>query len=50
MGLSKDKDASLHKTRLLFPTAELHLARHDGRAEALPLAHHLLNRPSKAAA
>jgi hypothetical protein len=34
-GLSKDKHASLHRARLLFPTAELHLAKHDGRAEAL---------------
>jgi len=37
-GLSKDKHASLHKTRLMFPTAELQLAKHDGRAEALLIA------------
>ena len=37
-GLSKDKHASLHKGRLLYPTAELRLARHDGRAEALLIA------------
>ncbi len=39
MGLSSDKRASLDKARLLFPTAELHLAKHDGRAEALLLAY-----------
>lgn len=37
-GLSKDKHASLHKARLLFPAADLHLAKHDGRAEALLIA------------
>jgi crossover junction endodeoxyribonuclease RuvC len=37
-GLSKDKHASLHKARLLFPTADLHLAKHDGRAESLLIA------------
>jgi crossover junction endodeoxyribonuclease RuvC len=37
-GLSKDKNASLHKARLLYPTAELHLAKHDGRAESLLIA------------
>jgi crossover junction endodeoxyribonuclease RuvC len=37
-GLSKDKHASLHKARLMFPTVELHLAKHDGRAEALLIA------------
>lgn len=44
LGLSSDKRASLHKARLLFPTAELHLAKHDGRAEALLLAHHAVIR------
>ncbi len=39
LGLSSDKVASLHKARLLFPTADLRLAKHDGRAEALLLAH-----------
>ena len=38
LGLSSDKRASLGKARLLFPTAELHLAKHDGRAEALLIA------------
>ncbi len=44
LGLSSDKRASLDKARLLFPSAELHLAKHDGRAEALLLAHFALNR------
>ncbi len=48
-GLSKDKHASLHKARLLYPTAELHLAKHDGRAEALLIARYRLNRPRAAA-
>lgn len=39
-GLSKDKYASLHKARLMWPAAELHLAKHDGRAEALLIADH----------
>jgi crossover junction endodeoxyribonuclease RuvC len=43
-GLGKDKHASLHKARLLYPTAELHLAKHDGRAESLLLARYALNR------
>jgi crossover junction endodeoxyribonuclease RuvC len=37
-GLSKDKHASLHKARLKFPTADLHLAKHEGRAESLLIA------------
>lgn len=49
-GLSTDKHASLHKARLLFPTAELHLAKHDGRAEALLIAQYALTRSVKAAA
>jgi crossover junction endodeoxyribonuclease RuvC len=44
LGLSSDKRASLDKARLLFPTADLHLAKHDGRAEALLLAHWALLR------
>lgn len=44
LGLSSDKRASLHKARLLFPAADLHLAKHDGRAEALLLAHWALLR------
>ncbi len=43
-GLSKDKHASLHKARLLYPDAELHLAKHDGRAEALLIAHYAITR------
>ncbi len=38
LGLSSDKRASLDKARMLFPAAELHLVKHDGRAEALLLA------------
>lgn len=34
-GLGKDKKAALHKARLMFPDTELHLAKHNGRAEAL---------------
>lgn len=39
LGLSSEKHASLHKARLLFPAADLRLAKHDGRAEALLIAH-----------
>jgi crossover junction endodeoxyribonuclease RuvC len=39
LGLSSDKHASLYKARLLFPFADLRLAKHDGRAEALLIAH-----------
>jgi crossover junction endodeoxyribonuclease RuvC len=49
-GLSKDKHASLHKARLMFPAADLHLAKHDGRAEALLIAHYALTRWKAAAA
>ncbi len=38
LGLSSDKKASLHKARLMFPMVELHLAKHEGRAEALLIA------------
>ena len=48
-GLSKDKHASLHKARLLFPSAELHLAKHDGRAEALLIARFAQDRGRAAA-
>jgi crossover junction endodeoxyribonuclease RuvC len=48
-GLSKDKHASLHKARLLFPSAELHLAKHDGRAEALLIARYAQGRAVRAA-
>ncbi len=42
-GLGKDKKASLHKARLLYPSAELHLEKHHGRAEAILLARYGLN-------
>jgi len=44
LGLSADKRASLDKARLLFPSADLRLAKHDGRAEALLLAHYAQDR------
>lgn len=44
LGLSNDKRASLDKARLLFPSVDLRLAKHDGRAEALLLAHFALTR------
>ena len=37
-GLGKDKDASLLRAQQLFPTADLHLKKHHGRAEALLMA------------
>lgn len=37
-GLDSDKKAALHKARLLYPDVDLHLAKHDGRAEALLIA------------
>jgi hypothetical protein len=36
--LSKDQRASLDKARLMWPLAELKLAKHEGRAEALLIA------------
>lgn len=39
--LDSDKKAALHKARMMFPTAELHLEKHEGRAEALLLAYYL---------
>lgn len=50
LNLSSDKHASLHKARLLFPAADLRLAKHDGRAEALLLAHWHLTKATRAAA
>lgn len=51
LGLNREKRASLDKARLLYPLAELHLAKHDGRAEALLLAHwYIHHRQQKAAA
>jgi crossover junction endodeoxyribonuclease RuvC len=49
-GLSRDKHASLFKARLMFPAADLHLAKHDGRAEALLIAQYGLTRRLSAAA
>jgi len=50
LGLGPDKHASLHKARLLYPTADLTLAKHHGRAEALLIAHWALMRDARAAA
>lgn len=50
VGLSSDKRASLDKARLLYPEADLGLAKHDGRAEALLLARWLLLRDRSLAA
>jgi crossover junction endodeoxyribonuclease RuvC len=50
LGLGSDKRASLDKARLLFPAADLRLAKHDGRAEALLLAHWASTRSMRAAA
>jgi hypothetical protein len=50
LGLPKDKKAALFKARLLFPDAELHLAKHDGRAEALLIAHWYRTRVERKAA
>ena len=50
LGLGTDKRASLDKARLLYPTADLGLAKHDGRAEALLLAHWALSRSKQASA
>lgn len=48
MGLvGKDQDGkkqALSRARLLWPTAELHLAKHDGRAEALLIAAWSINK------
>lgn len=38
IGLERDKKASLYRARLHWPTAELHLEKHHGRAEALLIA------------
>jgi hypothetical protein len=50
LGLSSDKRASLDKARLLYPAADLGLAKHEGRSEALLLAHWALTRQRSAAA
>jgi hypothetical protein len=49
LALSKDKHASLDKARLLFPLADLRLAKHDGRAEALLIAHWAQTRSTQGA-
>jgi crossover junction endodeoxyribonuclease RuvC len=36
--LGQDKHSSLHKARLMWPRADLRLAKHEGRAEALLIA------------
>lgn len=50
LGLASDKKAALHKARLLFPQCDLHLEKHDGRAEALLIGHWYLTRPRRAVA
>lgn len=42
--LGTDKRASIDRARLLYPYADLTLAKHDGRAEALLIAHYALTR------
>jgi crossover junction endodeoxyribonuclease RuvC len=37
-GQGKDKDAARFKAQALFPQIELHLKKHDGRADALLIA------------
>lgn len=44
LGLGPDKHAALDKGRLLYPMADLTLAKHHGRAEALLIAHWALRR------
>lgn len=46
-GDNKAKHQALHKARLLYPDAELGLAKHDGRAEALLIARYAMNRRTK---
>ena len=50
LGLGPDKHAALHKARLLFPFADLSLAKHHGRAEALLIAHYFLRHVRREAA
>ena len=40
-GLDKDKNKSILKAKQLFPTADITLKKHDGRAEALLMAEYL---------
>jgi crossover junction endodeoxyribonuclease RuvC len=46
LGLSQEKKASLHKARLLYPDADLTLEKHEGRAEAILIAHWARTRQS----
>lgn len=39
LGLGSEKSAALDKARILYPTADLELAKHHGRAEAILIAH-----------
>lgn len=47
LGLGSEKRAALDKARLLFPAADLDLAKHHNRAEALLIAHYGLRSPTK---
>ena len=40
----KDKNGSIVRAKQLFPTSDIHLVKHDGRAEALLLAEYLRRR------
>ncbi len=46
-GMGKDKGASIIKAKQLFPNADIHLKKHDGRAEALLLAYYMKLKHSK---
>lgn len=48
LGLTSDKRVCLDRARLMFPTADLRLAKHDGRGEALLLAHYAQSRRTAA--
>lgn len=49
MKIGRDKKESLHRARMLYPHAELHLAKHDGRAEAILIATYARERRAEAA-
>jgi hypothetical protein len=49
-GLSDDKQASIDRARLLFPTCDLGAKKNHGRAEALLIAHWYQTRAMRAAA
>ena len=38
-GMGKEKDASIARAKQLYPTADLSLKKHHGRADALLIAH-----------